>query len=328
MSTGGSARASATDTRPSLAARARGLNIWAELAAPVGLVVLVIIFASLSDSFLGAANIENLLVAGAVLVILAVGQTFVVATGGIDLSLASSLALSAVAFGLSFAAGTPVGVCVLIAMATGALFGLLQGLAIGKGGLPDFIVTLGGLSVAMGLALVLSGGRPVTVVNAFLLRFSVGSLSIIGWPVLVALVVAVIAHITLFHTRAGLHILAAGGSAEAANATGISVARVKIGVYTLAGLLAGLASVLLIARLGAASPVANTQLLLDSVAAVVLGGVALVGGRATVVGPVVGAVLLTTLTNGLTLLGVSEFYQPVATGLIVVLAAFLSRFQR
>lgn len=290
--------------------------------------VLVVVFTSLDGSFLSGGNVRNLLVAGAALVILAVGQTFVIATGGIDLSLASSLALSAVAFGLAFSAQVPIWLCVIIAVAVGGVFGLLQGLAIGRGRLPDFIVTLGGLSVATGVALVLSGGKPVTVINAALLRFSVGSVGIIGWPVLVALAVALVAHVGLFHTRAGLHVLAVGGSSEAANATGISVPNVKTGVYAVSGLLAGLASVLLIARLGAASPVANTQLLLDCVAAVVLGGVALVGGRATVLGPVVGAILLTVLTNGLTLLGVSEFYQPVATGLVVVLAALLSRFQR
>lgn len=328
MSTSRGAVRAGGGTSNGLAVRVRSFGMWAEVAAPVALVVLVVVFTSLEGSFLSAGNIKNLLVSGAVLIILAVGQTFAIATGGIDLSQASTLALSAVAFGLAFAAGWPVVLCVVLAIAVGTGFGLLQGVAIGRGRLPDFIVTLGGLSVATGVALVLSGGKPVTVINAALLRFSVGSVGLIGWPVVVAVVVAVVAHGGLFHTRAGLHVLAAGGSAEAANATGISVPRVKMGVYTVSGLLAGLASVLLIARLGAASPVANTQLLLDCVAAVVLGGVALVGGRATVVGPVVGAILLTALTNGLTLLGVSEFYQPVATGLIVVLAALLSRFQK
>jgi ribose/xylose/arabinose/galactoside ABC-type transport system permease subunit len=132
----------------------------------------------------------------------------------------------------------------------------------------------------------------------------------------------------LFSTRFGTHVLASGGSPEAATATGISTARIKIAVYTISGVLAGLAAILLVARVGAAEPASNTAFLLNSVAAVVLGGVSLVGGRATIIGPVVGALLLTALANGLTLLGVSQFYQPVAVGTVVVLAALLTRFQR
>ena len=126
----------------------------------------------------------------------------------------------------------------------------------------------------------------------------------------------------------GTHVLATGGSAEAATATGISTGRVKIAVYTIAGLLAGVGAILLIARVGAAEPASNTSFLLNSVAAVVLGGVSLLGGRATILGPVIGALLLTALTNGLTLLGVSQFYQPLAVGVVVVLAALLTRFQK
>jgi ribose transport system permease protein len=168
----------------------------------------------------------------------------------------------------------------------------------------------------------------VTVVNAFLLRLSTGGLWIFGWPVLIAAVLAVVAHVVLFTTRFGTHVLAAGGSPEAATATGISTGRIKIAVYTIAGLLAGLAAILLVARVGAAEPASNTSFLLNSVAAVVLGGVSLVGGRATITGPVIGALLLTALANGLTLVGVSQFYQPIAVGTVVVLAALLTRFQR
>jgi ribose transport system permease protein len=145
--------------------------------------------------------------------------------------------------------------------------------------------------------------------------------------VVVAAVVAVLAHVVLFRTRFGTHVLAAGGSAEAATATGISVPRIKIAVYAIAGVLAGLAAILLVARVGAAEPASNTSFLLNYVAAVVLGGVSLAGGRGGVVGPVLGALLLTALANGLTLLGVSPFYQPVAVGVVVVLAALLTRFR-
>ena len=129
---------------------------------------------------------------------------------------------------------------------------------------------------------------------------------------LVAAVVAIVAHIVLFHTRFGTHLLATGGDPEAARAMGINTDRVKIAAYTISGFLAGLASILLTARIGAAEPGANTTFLLNSVAAVVLGGVSLFGGRGNMIGPVVGALLLTALVNGLTLLGVSQFYQQLA----------------
>jgi ribose/xylose/arabinose/galactoside ABC-type transport system permease subunit len=320
--------AAGTAKQPSLAVRLKDVGAWAEWAALVGLVVLVVVFQGLNSTFLSLGNVQAMLVAAAILVVLSIGQTFVVATGGIDLSIASTMTLGAVAFGAAFAAELPLLVCFLLAVAAGCLVGVVNGVLIGRGKITDFIVTLGTLSVASGVALVIAEGKPVTVVNGFLLKLSTGGLWIFGWPVLVAAVLAIVAHVVLFNTRFGTHVLAAGGSAEAATATGISTARIKIAVYTIAGVLAGLGAILLVARVGAAEPASNTSFLLNSVAAVVLGGVSLVGGRATIHGPVIGALLLTALANGLTLVGVSQFYQPIAVGTVVVLAALLTRFQR
>jgi ribose/xylose/arabinose/galactoside ABC-type transport system permease subunit len=317
-----------TAQRAPWSVRFKDVGAWAEWAALVGLVVLVVVFQAANSTFLSLGNVEAMLVAAAILVVLSVGQTFVVATGGIDLSIASTMTFGAMVFGTAFAAGLPLVVCCLLAVAAGGLIGVVNGVLIGRGRITDFIVTLGTLSVASGVALVVADGKPVTIINAFLLRLSTGGLWIFGWPVLIAVVVAVAAHVVLFSTRFGTHVLASGGSPEAATATGISTARIKIAVYTISGVLAGLAAILLVARVGAAEPASNTAFLLNSVAAVVLGGVSLVGGRATVIGPVVGALLLTALANGLTLLGVSQFYQPVAVGTVVVLAALLTRFQR
>ncbi|MBM9467431.1 ABC transporter permease [Nakamurella leprariae] len=314
--------------RQSVSQRLASFTGWSEWAAPIGLLVLVIVFQILNSTFLSLGNIEAMLAAAAILILLSVGQTFVVATGGIDLSIASTMTLSAVMFGVGYGADWSIFLCCLLAVVTGSLFGLLQGVIIGRGKITDFIVTLGGLSVASGLALVISDGQPVTVISRFMLRLSTDGIGIIGWPVIVALVVALIFHGVLFHTRFGTHVLAAGGSEDAARATGISIARIKTAVYTVAGIMAGLAAILLVARVGAAEPAANTQFLLNSVAAVVLGGVSLVGGRATIWSPVCGALLLTALTNGLTLLGVSQYYQPIAVGGVVVLAALLARFQK
>ncbi|MEV6600942.1 ABC transporter permease [Actinoplanes sp. NPDC051346] len=320
------AAVAARDTEP-WTHRFKDIGFWAEWAALVGLIALVILFQILNPTFLSSGNVRSMLIASAILVVLAVGQTFVVATGGIDLSVASMMTLAAVVFGATYASWGLAG-ALLAALATGLLTGLLNGFIIARGKITDFIVTLGMLSAASGAALVLADGRPVTIIDTFLLRLSTGGLGMIGWSVVIAAVIAVIAHTLLFHTRFGTHVLATGGSAEAATATGISTARVKIAVYAISGLLAGLGAILLIARVGAAEPASNTSFLLNSVAAVVLGGVSLLGGRATITGPVIGALLLTALTNGLTLLGVSQFYQPLAVGVVVVLAALLTRFQK
>jgi ribose/xylose/arabinose/galactoside ABC-type transport system permease subunit len=309
-------------------ARAKDVGFWAEWAALVGLIALIVIFGALSPTFLSAGNIQSMLVAAAILIILSVGQTFVIATAGIDLSVASTMTLGAVAFGQAYAHGWGLWPSCLTAVAAGTVVGVANGLLVARAKITDFIVTLGTLSAAAGLALILSDGKPVTVIDAGLLTLSTGGIGVLGWTFLIAAVVAIAAHVTLFRTRFGTHLLATGGSPEAATATGISTARIKIAVYVISGVLAGFAAILLVGRIGAAEPAANTAFLLNSVAAVVLGGVSLFGGRATIIGPVLGAMLLTALVNGLTLLGVSQFYQPLSVGIVVVLAAFLSRFQR
>ncbi|HET7475225.1 MAG TPA: ABC transporter permease [Dermatophilaceae bacterium] len=300
----------------------------AEWAALVALVLLVIVFEALNPTFLSSGNIRSMLVAAAILIILGVGQTFVVATSGIDLSIASTMTLAAVVFGVTFTAGWGLPAAMLAAVLAGGVVGALNGLLVARGKITDFIVTLGTLSAASGLALILADGKPQTVISVPLLRLSTGTVGVLGYTFIIAVVLAAAAHVLLFHTRFGTYVLATGGNAEAANATGVRTARIKTAVYVISGVLAGVASILLVARVGAAEPAANTAFLLNSVAAVVLGGVSLFGGRATILGPVIGALLLTALVNGLTLLGVSQFYQPLAVGVVVVLAAFLTRFQK
>ena len=301
---------------------------WPELAAPVALVALVLVFGVLDSTFLTTGNIDAILQASAILVVLAVGQTFVVATAGIDLSVASAMTLGAVVLGQVYAAGSGIFTAIVVGVVAAGLVGLVNGLLVAKGGITDFIVTLGTLSAASGLALIIADGKPEPVLSSFMLKLSADGIGIFTWSVMIAALVAVIAHVVLFHSRLGVHVLAVGGSTEAARATGVKTVRVKVAVYLISGSLAGLAAVLLVARVGAAEPASNTSFLLNSVAAVVLGGVSLFGGRATIVGPVIGALLLASLVNGLTLLGVSQFYQPLAVGIVVVAAAFLTRFQK
>jgi ribose transport system permease protein len=311
-----------------LRGRLKDPGFWAEWTVIPAFVVLVIVFGLISDVFLTADNIESVLAASAVLIVLAIGQTFAVATAGIDLSMGSVLTLSGVVLGQLYQDGRSIWVALLAALAVGAAVGFANGFIIAKAKINDFIVTLGSLSIAAGLALVISDGKPVEVINRTMLDLSTNSVGPLRWAVIVAVVVAVGMHVLLFHTRFGTHLLATGGNAEGSRAVGVRTQRIKIAAYTISGLMAGLAAILLVARIGSAEPAAATSLLLNAVAAVVLGGVSLFGGRGTIVGPVIGAVLLTALVNGLTLAGVSEAYQPIAVGTVVVASAVLMRYQR
>ncbi|MES0195942.1 ABC transporter permease [Mesorhizobium sp. M0011] len=320
--------AGAEESRPSLAALLLDPSFWADWASVVGLVGLVIVFGIAQPVFLSVANLQALLLAAAILVVLSIGQIFVIATSGIDLSLAAAVMLGAIILGLVNAADYGIFIaCMLAVLATSAV-GFLNGLIITAGKIPDFVVTLGTLSGITGLGLILSGGEPTMVGSTFLLRLASGSFGPFGYPVWVAIAAVIVAHIALYHTRFGVHLLATGGQAESAGALGIRTNRVKIAAYTISGLCAGIAAILLVARIGSAEPQINTSLLLNSVAAVVLGGVSLFGGRASILGPAIGALMLTALVNGLTLLNVSAFYQPLAVGAIVVLAALIMRYQK
>ncbi len=305
-------------------------DFWSNWTALIALAVLCLVFGIGASHFLSAGNVEDVLTESAVLVILAVGQSFVILTAGIDLSEVAILTLGAVLLGevVTHAGGLGIGFACLAAVAGGAAMGLLNGLTIAKVRITDFIVTLGALGVASGLALVLTSGTPTQITSNFLLRLSTGSVGPIGYPVLVAVAVVIAGHWTLFHTRFGAHVLATGGDREAARAMGVRIARVRIAVYLISGILAGLTAILYTARIGAAEPAPDTTLLLDAIAATVLGGVSLFGGRGTILGPAVGAVLLTALANGLTLMAVSQFYEPLVVGLVVVGAAGLMRYQR
>ena len=326
-SRGEAVSASTTAPRPSLKARLGDVS-WPELAAPAALVVLVLGFAIGDGGFLSTGNVGAMLQASAILVVLVLGQTFVVATAGIDLSVASTMTLSAIALGEVYSRTGSIALAMLVAVATGLAVGLVNGLLIAKGGITDFVVTLGMLSAASGLALIASDGKPTQVIDKFLLTLSVDGFGIITWAVLLAAVLAVLAHLVLFRTAFGVHLLAIGGSVRAARATGVAADRVKVAAYAVSGSCAGIAAILLVGRVGAAEPASNTSFLLNSVAAVVLGGVSLFGGRATIASPVAGALLLTVLVNGLTRFGLSEFYQPLAVGVVVIAAAFLARFDR
>lgn len=299
---------------------------WSKWLVVVAFLLVVLIFGALSpEAFLTTYNLNNILVASAIPAIIVVGQTFTVATAGIDLSVSSIMTFGAVCFGLAFTNGWPLYQCIIFSTLAGMLCGVMNGLIIAKRQINDFIVTLGMLSVAAGGALVLSDGKPRQIIDESLANIAINEFVHIPYLMFIAFGIVTIAHFVLFHTQFGTHLLAVGGDPDAARAMGISIVKIKVVVYSISGSLAGFAAVLTISRIGAAEPAANTSILLNSVAAVVLGGVSLFGGRATIFGPFVATLLLQALSNGLTILGVASYYQYIAVGVVVIVSASLVR---
>lgn len=304
------------------------LGLLARWAPAISLVLLIVIGFIASPVFLTVSNLRALLLASAILMIVAVGQTFVISTGGIDLSVSAVAQLSGIVLGaVAVRVGAPLGVAIVAALLAGTLVGAVNGWIISKGKINDFIVTLGTFGAFTGLTLLISQAQPQTLSSEFLIRLATGGVGVLTYFLLVALVIAALGWLLLFSTPFGTHVLAVGGNKGAAAAVGLSFTRVKIGVYAISGLLAGVGGVLLAARLGAAEPTAGGDYQLQSIAAAVLGGVSLFGGKSSIVGPVIGAVILTGILNILNITGVDPYYQPIAVGAVVVLSALLRRFE-
>ena len=261
--------------------------------------------------------------------VLAFGSTFVIGSAGIDLSVGSVLALSGVVMGLSLAPlGLPWPVAILACLLTGAFCGLINGLLIARAGIPPFIVTLAMLGVARGVALLLTNGASKYGLDPAIVYLGQGRPGGVPVPVIIFLLLAIVAHFVLAHTRFGVYTLVIGDNEVAARATGIHVERHRIALYVLSGTLAGVAGLLFMARTNSADPAAGIAYELTAITATILGGTNLFGGRATIVGTLVGALIVGVLQNGLTLLAVSPFYQQILIGLVLVLAVWLDLVNR
>ncbi len=282
-----------------------------------------------TESFLTVSNLTNVARQVSINGILAVGVTFVLLTGGVDLSLGSVVALSGVVcatFAHPSADGHPLFFPVAAGLLTGAACGLVNGGLVTKGNVAPFIVTLGMMTVARGLALIVSGGRPVADMSERLTALA-GDFGGVPIPLLFFVAVALAAWAFLRRFRLGRHVYAVGGNEQAARAAGISVGRVKLFVYVLCGLMAGLAGVVLAARITTGQPNAGVAYELDAIAAVVIGGTSLSGGIGSVAGTVLGVILIGVINNGLDLMSVSSYYQQVVKGVIIVGAVWLDRRQ-
>ncbi len=303
-------------------------KVLLENGALSGLIVLVVALTVMSPDFLSTQNLLNVGVQAAVTAILAFGVTFVIVAGGIDLSVGSVAALSAIMLGWTASKdGLPVWMAVLLAVGTGVACGLVSGGLIAYGKLPPFIATLAMLSIGRGLSLVLSDGTPLTLPASVA---TVGE-TLGGWfpvPLLVMVVMGGITSLVLARTYSGRSMYAIGGNEEAARLSGIRVRRQKLVIYGLSGAFAAIAGIVLASRLASAQPQAAMGYELDAIAAVVIGGASLSGGVGKASGTLIGALILAVLRNGLNLLDVSAFWQQVVIGVVIALAVLLDTLRR
>ncbi|MFV0429555.1 MAG: ABC transporter permease [Arachnia sp.] len=312
-------------TTGNAAAARRGLNMnqLRQFALIAALLVIMIAFAFASEHFLSVSNLMNVVRQMAVTAIVAVGMTFVIITGGIDLSVGSIVAVSGVMAASALAATGSPALAVLAGLGVGLVAGLLNGYVTAKFKIAGFITTLAAMQAFRGLGYIYTDGSPIPAQDPGFTILGVGYLLGIPVPVWIMAVAVAAGAIILRRTRFGRYTYAVGGNETAARWTGLPVPRTIAGVYIMTGVLSGLAGVILTARLGSGQPSMGTGLELDAIAAVVLGGTSLAGGRGRISGTVIGCILVAVLSNGLTLLNVSSYWQMVVKGLIIVLAVIL-----
>ncbi len=296
----------------------------------VALLILGLFLSVTTDAFLTTGNLFGVARAFSLTAIVAIGQTMVILTGRIDLSVGSVLALAGLSTGMLLERGAPLPVAVLAGLGVGALVGLVKGLLMTRVGLPPFIATLATLSIGRGLVYVLTKGYPVTVPYDYqgFIWLGQGYIWIIPVPVVIMVVLTLLGTIFLGFTTYGRYIYVVGGNPEAARLAGIPVERVRLLVYVLCSTLAALAGLILVARLVSAQPSAGLGFELPVIAASIIGGTSLMGGEGTVLGAVAGAAIMGVLENGMVLLGVSTYAQQAVTGTVIILAVALDIWQK
>ena len=333
-----------SETRQSAAAESGGVDLFGFLArfAPlIFLVVLMAVFALLEPRFLSSINLFNVMRQVSITGLLAIGMTFVILTAGIDLSVGSLLAFA----GLVAAAVAKGGMqdrftvgeggigygwplAALAAIAIGVAGGMVQGFSITRLKVPPFVVTLGGMSVFRGAALLFAAGGPISGFERSFTWWGQGKIGPVPVPVIIFLVCGLLAHIVLRYTRYGRQIYAVGGNPEAARLSGLNVNWIICSVYVIMGFFAGLGAFVLAARLNSAEAVAGTGYELTVIASVVIGGTSLFGGVGTIFGTIIGSLLIGVLLNGLVIMNVSSYIQQIIIGVIIVLAVAFDTFAK
>ncbi|MDM5361498.1 ABC transporter permease [Peribacillus sp. RS7] len=302
-------------------------GIWQKFGPLLALVLLFIVITVLNPSFMEPNNILNLLRQTSINALIAFGMTFIILTGGIDLSVGSILALSSALMAGMMVSGMDPILAILVGILLGAIMGIINGILVSKGKMAPFIVTLATMTIFRGLTLVYTDGKPITGIGDSEMFQMLGRGYFLGLPVpAVVMVIAFLILWFLLHkTSFGRKTYAIGGNERASRISGIKVDRVKVAIYGLAGTMAAIAGAILTSRLNSAQPTAGQSYEMDAIAAVVLGGTSLSGGKGRLFGTLVGVLIIGTLNNGMNLLGVSSFYQQVVKGAVILIAVLLDR---
>lgn len=306
------------------------LKKFSSLTTLIALIALMIVVTIINPSFLRTDNLLNLLLQVTANGFIAFGMTFVILTGGIDLSVGAILALSSALTAGFMVSGMPVWLAVILALIIGGLLGMVNGLFVAFGKLAPFIVTLATMTTYRGFTMVFTDGNPITkgLGDSFLFQYiGQGYLFGIPFPVILMIIVFVILYILLHKMAFGKSVYAIGGNEKAAYIAGVKLNKVKIIIYSISGMMAAISGLIVTSRLSSAQPGAGASYEMDAIAAVVLGGASLSGGKGRLVGTLIGALIIGVLNNGLTIIGVSAFWQQVVKGLVILIAVLLDRFK-
>jgi len=300
-------------------------NVVLKYKSLIGLLILCMVISFITPRFLTIPNFKNVFTQVSVNAVIAIGMTFVILTGGIDLSVGSILAVSGAAAAIIIKSTGNVVLAIIVALAIGCVIGLINGLLISKGRIQAFIVTLATMTIFRGVTYVYTNGTPISGLGQ---SFSaIGNKMILGLPIPVVflVIVFVIAIYVLSQTRYGRYVYALGGNEDSARLSGINTDKIKTLVYVISGAAAALSGIIVTSRIGSASPNAGVGFELDAIAAVVVGGTSLSGGEGSVVGTIIGALIIGVLNNGLNLINVSPFYQAIVKGLVILLAVMVKK---
>lgn len=303
----------------------------------IAFLALCAILSFANKNFLTVYNISTVMKQVSFIAIMSVGMTMVILTAGIDLSVGAVLGLVNVLAALfinifankfGLAPGNSIALGISIGLICGAFLGFVNGIIIVKWALPPFIVTLGMMNIARGLALVITKGAPITGLPECFGCLAEGRLIGIPVPVIIMVIIYILGYLFLSRTVWGRYIYASGGNEKATWLSGVNVNKIKVMVYTITGLLSGLAGIMLVSRLSQGSPITGTGYELSVIGAVVIGGTDLMGGKGSVLGSLIGALIMGVLANGLVLLSVSAFWQQVILGVVIIVAVALGSMRR
>lgn len=291
----------------------------------LALIILCIIVSVISPTFLQISNLRNLFTQISVNAVISLGMTFVILTGGIDLSVGSIVAIAGAVSAVTIKNTGSISLGILAALFTGILVGFINGIIVSKGRIQAFIATLATQTVFRGVTYVFTGGNPISGLGDSFMKLTNSRILGIPVPVIITIIVFAICAYVLTQTRYGRYVYAVGGNEDSSRLSGINVNSVKNWVYIISGATAAIAGIIVTSRIGSAAPTAGSGYELDAIAAIVIGGTNLVGGEGTILGTLIGVLIIGVLNNGLNLMDVSAFYQTIVKGLVILLAVLIDK---